>query len=167
MNIQEEHNKRVTFNTMDGLEQNIHKLTVMMGKLVMKDNGQDRQFKLQVYQANRSIGHARCNYEQQGFQNRFRLDNNRNNTFRGRPRYGEDYQGRSRYDSNYRGKCRNNMRGNQRYGRQIIIEMDLGEISEIKAMTRVKVGHLIGNLEIITEGTVEALPTVDQGHVLQ
>ena len=45
MNIQEKHDKRVTFNMTDGLEQKIDKLTVMMGKLVMKDKGQNRQFK--------------------------------------------------------------------------------------------------------------------------
>ena len=45
MNIQEEHKKRVTFDMTDGLEQKIDKLTVMMGKLVTKDNGQNRQFK--------------------------------------------------------------------------------------------------------------------------
>ena len=45
-------------------------------------------------------------------------DNNMRNTFRGRPRYGQNYQGGSRYDSNYRDNYRNNMKGNQRYGRQ-------------------------------------------------
>ena len=45
MNIQEEHNKRVTFYTTDGLEQKIDKLMVMMGKFVTKDEGQNRQFK--------------------------------------------------------------------------------------------------------------------------
>ena len=45
MNIQEEHNKRVTFDMMDGLEQIIDKLTVIMGKLITKDKGQNRQFK--------------------------------------------------------------------------------------------------------------------------
>ena len=46
MNICEEHNRRVTFDIMDGIEQKIDKLTVMMGKLVMEDEGQNRQFKL-------------------------------------------------------------------------------------------------------------------------
>ena len=36
MNIQEEHNKRVTFDTIDSLEQKIDKLMVMMGKLATK-----------------------------------------------------------------------------------------------------------------------------------
>ena len=46
MNIREENNKRVIFDMMDSLEQKIDKLMVMMGKLVTKDKGQNRQFKL-------------------------------------------------------------------------------------------------------------------------
>ena len=53
MNIQDEHNKRVTFDMTDSLEQKIDKLMVMMGKLVMKDERQNRQFKLQLHQSNR------------------------------------------------------------------------------------------------------------------
>ena len=45
MNIQKEQSKRVTFDMMDGMEQKIDKLTVMMGKLVTEDEGQNRQFK--------------------------------------------------------------------------------------------------------------------------
>ena len=56
MNIQEQHNKRVTFDMTDGLEQKIDKLTVMMGKLVTKSERQNKQFKLQVYQTNRARG---------------------------------------------------------------------------------------------------------------
>ena len=52
-------------------------------------------------------------------------------------------------------------------GDKIIIEMDLGEISKIKAMREVGVGHMIGNVEIITEGRMEALVTVDQGQLLE
>ena len=48
----------------DGLEQKIGKLMVMMGKLVTKDNRQNRQFKLQVYQTNRGRRQTRCNYKQ-------------------------------------------------------------------------------------------------------
>ena len=33
----------------DGLEQEVDKLTVMMGKLIPKDEAQNRQFKPQVY----------------------------------------------------------------------------------------------------------------------
>ena len=60
MNVQEEHNKRFTFYTMDSLEQKIDNPMVMMGKLVTKDEGQNRQFKPQVYQSNRGRGQARC-----------------------------------------------------------------------------------------------------------
>ena len=101
MNIQGEHNKKVTFDMIDTLEQKTDKLTVMMGKLVTKD-GQNRQFKPQVYQTNRGCGQTRHNYEQPGFQDRFMSDNNRCNTFRGRPMCKQDHQGKPRYNSNYR-----------------------------------------------------------------
>ena len=43
MNIWEEHNKVVPFDTVDGIEQKLDKLTVMMDKLVTDDEGQNRQ----------------------------------------------------------------------------------------------------------------------------
>ena len=46
MNIKEGYNKKVAFNMTDSIEQKIDKVTVMMGKLVTKDEGQNRQFKL-------------------------------------------------------------------------------------------------------------------------
>ena len=52
-------------------------------------------------------------------------------------------------------------------GDKIIVEMDSGEILEIKAMREVGVGHMIGNLKIITEGTIKASVTVGQGQVLE
>ena len=45
MNIKEWYSKKVIFNMKDGIKQNIDKLTVMMGKLVTEDEGQNRQFK--------------------------------------------------------------------------------------------------------------------------
>ena len=45
MNIKEGFSKKVTFITMDGIEEKIDKLTVMMGKLMTEDEGQNRQFK--------------------------------------------------------------------------------------------------------------------------
>ena len=45
ISIKEWFSKKVTFNTMDGIEQKIDKLMVMIGKLVMEDKGQNRQFK--------------------------------------------------------------------------------------------------------------------------
>ena len=44
MNIKEGFSK-VTFNMKDSIEQKIDKLMVMIGKLVMEDKGQNRQFK--------------------------------------------------------------------------------------------------------------------------
>ena len=41
MTIQEEHKKRVTFYLIDGLEHKIDKFMVMMGRLVMKYDGQN------------------------------------------------------------------------------------------------------------------------------
>ena len=73
---------------MDHLGQKRDKLTVMMGKLVTKEEGQNREFKPGVYQTNRGRGQTRHNYEQRGFQDRFRSDNNRSNTYRGKPSYG-------------------------------------------------------------------------------
>ena len=49
---------------MEGLEQTIDKLTVMMGKLVTEDDRQNIQFKLQVYLTNRGRGQIRCNCKQ-------------------------------------------------------------------------------------------------------
>ena len=48
MSIKDSYNKKVTFDTQDGLEDKIDKLTVMMGKLATKDNGTNRQFKSQI-----------------------------------------------------------------------------------------------------------------------
>ena len=45
MNIKEGYSKRVTFDMMVSIEPKIDKLTVMMGKLVTEDEGQNRQFK--------------------------------------------------------------------------------------------------------------------------
>ena len=62
MNIKEGYSKRVTFNMMDNIEQKIDKLTVMMGKVVTEDEGQNRQFKPWVYQSKRGRGQIRHNY---------------------------------------------------------------------------------------------------------
>ena len=67
MNIKEGFSKKVTFSTIDSLEQKADKLTIMMGKLVMEDEGQNRQFKPCVYQSNRGRGQTRCNYDQRKF----------------------------------------------------------------------------------------------------
>ena len=48
---------------------------------------------------------------------------------------------------------------------KITMKMDSGEILEIKAMGEVGIGQMIGNLEVMTEGTIEVLATVHQGQV--
>ena len=84
MNMRDNSNKRVTFNTMDDIEQKLDKLTVMMGKLVTEDKGQSKQFKPQVYQSNRGRDQNR---------GRFRSYN----VHRGSSRYNQDFRGRMRY----------------------------------------------------------------------
>ena len=98
MSIKESFGKRVTFNMTDGIEQKLDKLIVMMGKLIMEDEGQNRQFKPWVYQSNTSRSQTRCNYDQRSFQDRFRP----NNAYRRQQRYGQDYRGRTRHNSNNR-----------------------------------------------------------------
>ena len=44
MSIKDNCNKKVTFDTWEGLEDKMDKLTVMMGKLAARDNGTNRQF---------------------------------------------------------------------------------------------------------------------------
>ena len=44
MNMRDNSNKRVTFDTTDDIEQKLDKLTVMVGKLVTEDEGQSKQF---------------------------------------------------------------------------------------------------------------------------
>ena len=46
-------NKRVTFDTTNDIKQKLDKLTVMVGKLVTENKGQNKQFKPQVYQSKR------------------------------------------------------------------------------------------------------------------
>ena len=51
MSVRDSYNKRVTFNTQDGLEDEIDKLAAMMGKLAATDNKVNGQFKPQVYRS--------------------------------------------------------------------------------------------------------------------
>ena len=113
MNIRDSCNKRVTFNMTDGMEQKIEKLTVMMGKLVTENEGENKPFKPWVSQSNRGRGKTRCNFDQRRYQGSFRS----NSAYRGHSRYSQDYRGRTRYDSNNIGSYRYNARSNQQYGR--------------------------------------------------
>ena len=75
MSIKESFSKKVAFDMTVSIEQKIDKLMVMMGKLIMEDEGQNRQFKPWVYQSNTGRGQTRCNYDQRRFQDRFRPNN--------------------------------------------------------------------------------------------
>ena len=46
-------NKKVTFDKQDGLEDKIDRLTVMMSRLAVKDDGTSKQFKSKIYQSKR------------------------------------------------------------------------------------------------------------------
>ena len=45
MSVRDDNDKRVTFDTMDDIEQKIDKLMTMMGKSVTEDEGQSKPFK--------------------------------------------------------------------------------------------------------------------------
>ena len=89
-------NKRVTFETQDGLQEKIDSLTTMMSKLTAQDDGQNKQFKQKIYQSRRR-GQMRnfydkCNYDQRSCQNRYRSDSrDRRISFSGRIKCGQDY----------------------------------------------------------------------------
>ena len=108
MSIRDNHNRKVSFDTKEELGDNIDKLVVMIGQLATRDSGTGRQFKPQIYQGrgrgqNRG-NYDRCNYDQQSYQNRYRLDSVE------RRQYRQD-KGRTRYEKNYRrGNFRVNMR---------------------------------------------------------
>ena len=46
-------NKRVMFNTQDGLEEKIDTLTTLMSKLATQDEGQSKPFKPKIYPGKR------------------------------------------------------------------------------------------------------------------
>ena len=78
MGIRDSHNRNVSFDTNEELGDKIDNLAVMIGKLAARDSGTGRQFKPQTYQGrgrgqNRS-NYDRCNYDQQSYQKRYRLD---------------------------------------------------------------------------------------------
>ena len=94
MSVRDGHNKRVTFDATDDIEQKIDKLTTMMGKLVTEDKGQSKPFKPHVYQSNRGRRQNRGSY-----QDRF----GSNNVYREHSVYNQDFRGRMRYNFNNRG----------------------------------------------------------------
>ena len=51
MSIKDNYNKKVTFNTQDGLEEKIDRLTVIISKLTAKYDGLNKQFKPKIFQS--------------------------------------------------------------------------------------------------------------------
>ena len=100
LTMKDNFNKKVTFDTMDNIEQQIDKLTLMIGKWVTEDKRQSKPFKPRVYQSNRGRGQNKGKY-----QGRFRFDN----AYRGHLRYNHSFRGRTRYSPNNRGSYGYNM----------------------------------------------------------
>ena len=56
MSIKDNYNNtKVTFNTQNGLEENIDRLAVMMSKLAANEEGVNKQFKPKIYQNKRKF----------------------------------------------------------------------------------------------------------------
>ena len=110
MSIKDNCNKKVTFDTEDGLEDKIDKLKVMTDKLAARDNRTIRQFKPQINQSRRR-GQSRNFYDSHNcdrgnYQNRYR-----SNSRDMRIQFSGQSRGRPRYEQNYR---RGNFTGNLR-----------------------------------------------------
>ena len=121
MNIKDSYNnKKVTFNTQDGLEDKTDILRVMMSQLTNKNEGLNKQFKPKISQGRRRAQsreiYDRHIYGQRGYQDRYRSNSgDRRIQFSGRVQYGQNYGGRPKYEQNYRNNYRRgNVRGNVR-----------------------------------------------------
>ena len=68
MSINDNHSRRVSFDTREELGDKIDKLMVMIGKLAARDSRSGRQFKPQIYQGKRRGqnrgSYDRCIYDQ-------------------------------------------------------------------------------------------------------
>ena len=62
MSIRDSHNRKISFDTREEMGDMICKLTVMIGKLAIRDGGTGRHFKLQIHQG-RGGGQNRGNYD--------------------------------------------------------------------------------------------------------
>ena len=116
MSIKDNHSRRVSFDTKEELGDKIDTLTVMTGKFPTRNSRPVKQFKQQIYEGtgrgqNRG-DYDRCNYNQLGYQNRYRSDSADRRKYRqdrGRPRYKQNYR-----TGNFRGNTRNFDRQNSR-----------------------------------------------------
>ena len=86
-------NKRVIFDAKDGLKEKIDRFTTMMHKLMVQDDGQNKQFKPKIFQDKRRgqtrNSYVKQNYDQRNYQNKFRSDSrDRRISFSGRIQCG-------------------------------------------------------------------------------
>ena len=70
MSIRDCYHRKVSFDTRKDLGDKIDKLEVMIGKLVTRESGTNRQFKPQIHQS-RGRGHNKS-YSQRSYQSRYR-----------------------------------------------------------------------------------------------
>ena len=116
MSIKDSYNKKVTFDTKDGLEEKICGLTIMMSKLTAKDDGLNKQLKPKIFpdRGQTRNFYERHNYNHRNYQNRYRSDSaDRKIPFSGRIQCGQNYNDNPRYEQSYRNDFRiGNFRGN-------------------------------------------------------
>ena len=159
-------NKKVTFDTKEGLEDKIDRLTVMMSKLATNKEGTNKQLKPYIYQSKRR-GQTRNFYDRPNYQNRYRSNiGDRRIQFSDRIQYEENYRGGPRYGQIYRNDYgRGNYRGNmkmyqrQNFRGQQVIE----EVVGMQIMKEVEVGQERDHFQITIEGMTEVIVTVGQG----
>ena len=72
MSIRDGHQRRVSFDTKEELDDKIDKLVVMIGKLATRDSRTNRQFKPQIHQRRDRGQNRNYNYNQRNHQNRYR-----------------------------------------------------------------------------------------------
>ena len=107
-------NKRVIFDTKDGLEEKIDLLTTMISKLTPQDDEQGKQFKPKIYQGNKTRTDEKFFMISvtmtKETQNRHRSDNmDRRISFSGRTQCGQDIRTNQTYrGQNYRDEFRRN-----------------------------------------------------------
>ena len=79
MSIRDGHERRVSFDKREELDDEIDKLVVMIGKLATRDSGTNKQFKPQIHQSRGRGQNRNYNYNQRNHQDRYR-PNNRSNS---------------------------------------------------------------------------------------
>ena len=124
MSARDSYNKSVAFNTQEGLEDKIDKLTAMMYKLAARDNKGNRLFKPQVDQSkwggqSRSF-HDSYNHDRGNYQNKYR-SNSRDR----KSQFKRQGRGRLGYEQNYK---RGNFRSNTR-SYHIFVHADMAAIN--------------------------------------